>query len=301
MRVLITGNGGFIGSALTPRLTKDGHEIHGLRESECPLQNHEGVEAVIRAVNPEVVIHLAAKTEVALSFDNYREVSEVNYVGTVNLAEACRKFVPDFKLFCMASTMETYGNHDRRFGPFVEETEQRPAAPYAVAKLACEKYLAYMAYAYKFPSVIIRQTNAYGRPDNDFFVVERIISQMLRSDVCNLGAPDPWRNFLFIDDLVELYSRILSDPEIVIGETFVTGPNNALPIADLAEMIGALLAWRGELNWNTIPARPGEIYYLNSNPAKAERVLGWEPRVRLTDGLERTIEMWRKKLAFVQV
>jgi nucleoside-diphosphate-sugar epimerase len=66
-------------------------------------------------------------------------------------------------------------------------------------------------------------------------------------------------------------------------------------------MIGALLAWRGEINWNTIPVRPGEIYYLNSNPAKAERMLGWEPRVRLSDGLERTIEMWRKKLAFVQV
>jgi dTDP-glucose 4,6-dehydratase len=201
----------------------------------------------------------------------------------------------------MASTMETYGNHDRHDGPFTEATEQRPAAPYAVAKLACEKYLAYMAYAYEFPAVIIRQTNAYGRPDNDFFVVERTISQMLRGDVCNLGAAEPWRNFLFIDDLVELYSRLLAAPNRVVGETFVTGPDNALPIRDLAEKIAGMLKWRGQINWDTIPARPGEIFYLNSDPRKAHRLLGWKPQVSLNEGLERTIELWRHKLSFVQV
>jgi nucleoside-diphosphate-sugar epimerase len=300
MRVLITGNGGFIGSALCPVLEGEGHQIFGLRESLTPLQNHLAVQELVKQVQPQVVIHLAAKTEVALSFDNYLEVSEVNYVGTVNLAEACRRFVSDFRLFSMASTMETYG-HQPHGTAFTEETVQRPAAPYAVAKLGCERYLQYLEYAYGFPSLILRQTNAYGRPDNDFFVVERIISQMLRGSVCNLGAPEPWRNFLFIDDLVELYRQVLREPRRVVGQTLVTGPDNALSIAALSALVAQLLGWQGQVNWDTVPRRPGEIFYLNSNPAKAKSLLGWEPKVGLEEGLRRTIEIWRRKLSDVQV
>jgi UDP-glucose 4-epimerase len=300
VKILVTGGTGFIGKALVPRLRADGFLARGLSEAECPLRDYTTVESLIREQQPEVVIHLAAKTEVALSFDNYRTVSEVNYLGTINLAEACRKFVPGFKAFIMASTMETYG-HQPEHGPFTETTEQRPMAPYAVAKLACEKYLAYMQYAYKFPSVILRQTNTYGRPDNDFFVVERIITQMLRSDACNLGSPEPWRNFLFIDDLVELYSRLLRNLDMALGETFVTGPDNALTIRDLADLIAGQLHWRGSINWHSMPDRPGEIFYLNSDPAKAQRVFDWKPQVPLAEGLRRTIEIWRHKLASVQV
>jgi hypothetical protein len=65
---------------------------------------------MIANVQPEVVLHLASRSEVALSFRNYTEVTNVNYVAVVNLAEACRQHSPDLKAFVMASTMETYGN-----------------------------------------------------------------------------------------------------------------------------------------------------------------------------------------------
>lgn len=307
-RLLVTGVSGFIGQALVAALD-DAFEIHGVyetpasavknpqlpadRQHVCDLRDAGAVETLVEKINPAFVIHLAARSEVALSFANYREVTEINYLGTVTLAEACRKLAPGLQLFVMASTMETYGHHDRAGGPFTEDTAQHPMAPYAVAKLACEKYLAYMAYAYGFPSTILRQTNAYGRRDNDFFVVERIVTQMLRGDVCNLGDPAPWRNFLWIGDLVALYERILTAPTLAAGETFVTGPDNALPISALAEKVRGRLGWPGKLNWHTIPARPGEIYYLSSRPDKAKRVLGWAPTVDLDEGLDRTIAMWR--------
>lgn len=309
-RLLITGVSGFIGQHLVEALSGR-FEIHGVYESPasrlknpqlpdgqqhlCDLKDAAAVERVVADVDPHFVLHLAAKSEVALSFSNYLEVTDVNYKGTVALAEACRKHAPSLKLFVMASTMETYGHQDPADGPFTEDTEQRPMAPYAVAKLACEKYLAYMRYAYEFPFTILRQTNAYGRRDNDFFVVERIITQMLAGDVCNLGEPDPVRNFLWIGDLMELYSRILSAPELAVGETFVTGPDNGLTIRDLAHQIRAKLDWQGTINWHTIPKRPGEIYYLNSRADKAERVLGWTPKVGLSEGLDRTIAIWRDR------
>jgi GDP-6-deoxy-D-talose 4-dehydrogenase len=307
-RLLITGVSGFIGQALVAGL--DGqYEIHGLyerpestaknpqlpgeRQYVADLRDQAAVEDVVRRVQPDLVIHLAARSEVANSFANYREVSEINYVGTVTLAEACRKLAPGMRLFVMASTMETYGHHDRADGPFTEDTAQHPMAPYAVAKLACEKYLGYMQYAYGFPSCVLRQTNSYGRHDNDFFVMERIITQMLAGDVCNLGDWRPWRNFLHIDDLVELYRAVLEHPAAV-GETFVTGPDNALPIGGLAALIAERLDWDGQTKWHTIEPRPGEIFYLNSDPAKAARVLGWAPKVSLVDGIDRTIELWRR-------
>lgn len=282
MKMLMTGATGFIGQHLMTEFAD--FDIAVLGDLADPKLDYYAEGWL-----PDIVIHLAAKSEVAHSFDNYLEVAQVNYVGTVALAESQRRLNPNLKLFIFASTMETYGNHLFRH-PFTEDTPQYPAAPYSVAKVASEKYLAYMAEAYRFPSTILRQTNTYGRHDNDFFIVERIISQMARSDLCLLGTSVPWRNFLYIDDLVRLYRAVVE--QLPVGETFVTGPDNALSIGDLAKWIKRLMGWGGEIVWDTQPVRPGEVQYLNSHPGKAMKMLGWEPEVGLDDGLRMTIKKW---------
>lgn len=283
--LLMTGGSGFIGQ----HLQREFSDVYAPREADMNLTDPTQIEKVIRDTRPEVVVHLAAKTEVAWSFDDYLNVSNVNYVGTVALAEACRRFNPNLRLFVLASTMETYGHQEERLA-FTEQTPQWPAAPYAVAKVAAEKYLAYMEYAYGFPFTVLRQTNTYGREDNDFFVVERTVTQMLNGGVCRLGDPEPWRNFLYVDDLVRLYRTVVDQRPV--GETFVTGPDNALPIRDLADKIRALTGFQGEVEWHTQPPRPGEIYYLNSDPQKAHDLLGWYPKVGLDEGLKLTVDKW---------
>jgi nucleoside-diphosphate-sugar epimerase len=197
-----------------------------------------------------------------------------------------------------ASSMEVYGYQDPA-GPFEETLEPHPACPYAVAKLASEKYLQYLQYAHELPVVMLRQTNCYGRRENDYFIVERIITQMLKDDVVNLGEKDPVRNFIFITDLLDLYVELIGAvprEKDLHGQVFNTGPANGLTIGDLAERIAEKLEWRGRINWNTIPKRPGEIFYLNSTPEKVAKALQWEPEVSLDDGLERTIDIWRENL-----
>lgn len=297
-KVLLTGASGFIGGFLSERIGSE----YEILPFDLDLRDGEGVENWIKDNQPEIVIHLAAMTEVEKSFYDPTTFSAVNYVGTVNLIESVRKHVKNFDRFIFSSTMETYGwqpesdmvlaGEGHLATAFTEETVQQPNAPYAVAKFACEAYFKYAKRAYGLPYVILRQTNAYGRKSSKFFVTEAIISQMLAGDVCNLGYAAPWRNFLHIDDLIDLYEVILKHPNAV-GEIFCTGPDNALSISDFADLIAKKLNWTGTINWNTRPERPGEIYYLNSSPEKAKRLLGWEPKIGLDEGLDRTIALWK--------
>jgi nucleoside-diphosphate-sugar epimerase len=111
-----------------------------------------------------------------------------------------------------------------------------------------------------------------------------------------LGYRDPHRNFLYIEDLLGLYMRVLSEWRVCRGETFCTGPDNALKIEDLADIIAEKLNWKGVIRWGTRPKRIGEIYYLNSTHAKARRILGWNPKTSLSDGLDKTIAHWKTQV-----
>ncbi len=298
MKILLTGSTSFIGGYLTKRL-QDKHELISLKSR---LEDFEAVQVEVQTIKPEIIIHLAAKTEVEKSFYDPINFSVINYCGTVNLIEASKDL--GLKLFLFASTMETYGevytkdqvlNHPEELKPFTEHTKQHPNAPYSVAKKGCELYLQYAKRAYDFPFVALRQTNSYGRHDNDFFVVEQIITQMLKNPKeINLGYGEPWRNFLYIDDLLDFYELVIDNYQKVRGQFFVLGPDNALQIKDLVKLIAKKLKWKGQVNWDKKPVRVGEIYYLNSIPTKAKNMLGWEPKVSLSEGLDRTIALWKR-------
>jgi nucleoside-diphosphate-sugar epimerase len=299
MKILITGTSGFIGSHLAPLLEQD-HEIHNLVSD---LRDYSTVQEEVFAVKPDIIVHLAARTEVEKSFYEQITFSEINYVGTVNLIEAASK-IKNLKNFVFASTMEVYGwqpisdlireGKEEGIIAFDESTPPNPNAPYAVAKYACEKYLEYAHRSYGLPFTAIRQTNAYGRKDNNFFVTEQIIYQMLtNSKEINLGYGEPYRNFIYIDDLLDAWETIITNPEKCAGEIFCIGPNNAIKIKDYVQVIADKIGWDGHVNWNTKPNRPGEIYLLNSSNAKISSKLGWAPKIGINEGLDHTIAVWK--------
>lgn len=297
----MTGSSGFIGSHLTP-LLEINNELHHLKSD---LLDYKAVALEVVAISPDVIVHLAARTEVEQSFYEQITFSEVNYVGTVNLIEAAAR-VKNLKNFVFASTMEVYGwqpisdvvkagKIPNVFESFDENTQPNPNAPYAVAKYGCEKYLEYAHRCYDLPFTAVRQTNSYGRKDNKFFVTEQIISQMLENpDEVNFGYGEPYRNFIFITDLLDAWINIINNPDQVQGKIFTIGPDNAIKIKDYAQKIADKLNWKGKINWNTKLFRPGEIYWLNSNHNLITKTLGWKPIVGIDEGLDRTIEIWKK-------
>lgn len=305
MKILMTGSSGFIGQFLTERLEKD-HQLHHMKSD---LRAHKEIHNEVLAVQPDIIVHLAARTEVEQSFYKPITFSEINYVGTVNLIEAAAR-IKRLKNFVFASTMEVYGwqpisdevennSKPKKFIAFDENTVPNPNAPYAVAKYGCEKYLKYAHRCYDLPFTALRQTNCYGRKDNDFFVTEQIISQMLTDpNECNLGYSEPYRNFIFVEDMLDAWTTVVNNPtKCNDGMIFTIGPDNPIKIKDYAELIAKKLNWKGTINWNKKLFRAGEIYWLNSNNDLITKTLGWKPKVSMNEGLDLTIEIWKKKLS----
>jgi nucleoside-diphosphate-sugar epimerase len=310
MRILVTGATGFVGSRLIEKLVEQGgHDLYalqryvtgryvlgaeqGVRTVFCDLRDHFAVRSAVHEVQPEIVIHLAAVSPVSYSYDHPNEVLDTNLTGTVNLAEACLREVPHFRQFLFASTSETFGNGPV---PKVEDTPQSPNSPYSVSKHAAEKYVLYMYDAYKFPTTVLRPFNTYGRRDNTHFLVERTLVQMLKGDVVKLGDPTPERDLLYIEDHVDAYLSCLDQPK-AIGEAFNFATGERVTVRALTEKMRELTDFRGQILWETIPRRPLDIHVLYGDATKAKSVLGWKFRISLEEGLRRTIQFWRKKLA----
>jgi len=310
VRVLVSGASGFIGSQLVPKLVARGYEVYlseryvtgryvlgaqkDLPTVFADLRDFQATRQAIREVQPEIVVHLAALSAVSYSYEHPQEVLETNFLGTVNLAEACLREVGHFAHFLFAGTSEEYGNNGVNLK--TEESTLCPDSPYSVSKVAADKYLNYMWDVYGFPVTILRPFNSYGRKDNTHFVVERAIKQALTSQQVRLGDPKPIRDFLYVDDHVNAYLSCLEQREKVRGQTFNFCTGHGVTVRELVEKIVRLTEFSGEVLWNTIPKRPLDIAELIGDPAKARKILGWRAEYDLDKGLELTVEYWRKKL-----
>jgi len=308
MRTFITGITGFIGSRLSDVLIEKGHEVYGLVRyvSDRKLSLHKGVKVItgnltdyqvlkgyMQQIKPEAVIHLAAQSAVRESFNHPTEFMETNLIGTVNLAEA-NKENPNLEKFLYAGTSEEYGNQDEF--PIKESgTELRPNQPYAISKVAADMYLQYMIEAYNFPASVLRPFNSFGRINNFGFVTERIIYNMLMNNDLVLGAKDPIRDFLYIDDHINGYVKALESKVTPKTVNICTG--TGFTIEQWAEELAELIGYDVErISWNASFRRPTEINCLIGCNELAKQTIGWEPKYTHIEGLELLIQDIEEKI-----
>jgi nucleoside-diphosphate-sugar epimerase len=313
LRVFIAGLTGFIGELLAPELVSRGHEVSGLvryvstRDRETvermlpgvaihfgDMLDMDSLKAALKEARPDVVLNLAAQTSVEYSFRHLLEIYHIDFVGTVNLSLAAMATVTDLQKFIQASSVETYGNQERL--PLREDMKLNPAAPYGVAKAAGEYHLNYLHQAFGFPSVIVRSANTYGRRRNKNFVVEHIIHCLLeRQGDVKMGIPTSRRDFLYIDDERDFYIGLIESQAPPAGEIINTGTGDPVSIAELFDKLVEIVGFRpGKISWNSISPRPNEIRTLTMDISKAKRLLDWEPKIGLDEGLRRTVQYWRE-------
>ena len=313
---------GFLGDKLASKLLERGHKIGTLARnvaaSDRPLAPN--TESMIRgekrngvsyyygdltdylniydsltAFRPDIITHLGAQTSVAYSFTHVTEVLHVNFLGTVNMAEAARRALPNLKRFIFSGSVEEYGIQTEF--PTKETAELRAASPYGVAKIAAEKYLKYLYDAYRFPVFIFRNANSYGRKFNHQFVIESIIYQMYNGkSPIRLGDPNPVRDFIFESDLLAAYVlAVESNNKKLLGESINIGTGKAISIRELVQKIREITGYKGQVQWNSFPKRALEIPRLQIDNSKACKLLKWKPKISLDEGLRITASYYAEK------
>jgi len=308
VKILVTGSSGHIGSALVPKLFQElgcwviGFERYNSHRYGLPstfdtvygdITDFSAVHRVIRKEKPEVIIHLAAlATQDQYAYDNWEEMMRVNLMGTINLVEACFRENIQLKRFLHASSCEVYGS---QYTPLREDMGLYAQSPYNVSKIAAELYLTYAYKVYKLPLVLLRPFQTYGFGKRRT-VIESAINQMLTSDEVCLGDPTAIRDWMHITDHVNAYLTCLEHPK-AIGEPFNFCTGVGTSVRQVVEMLQAICDFKGEIKWNTQPPRPNDIPHLVGNPTKANKLLNWQTKTPLKEGLEMEVERWRKELS----
>jgi UDP-glucose 4-epimerase len=306
-RVLVTGGSGFIGSHLVHRLLADGADVavtvrygnvmknerlrdcwNDIRVIEADLRNRGALEAGLREFPPEVVLHLAAYNHVGQSFVQVEECFDVNAKGTANLLDACH----DSEKFIYMSTSEVYGHQTEV--PFVETMCPEPISPYAITKYAGELYCHMKQRIGGETSVVIlRPFNTFGPYQSAKAVIPELIVDCLRGKTIHTTKGDQTREFNYVDNIIDGLVLAASHPGPLDGVMNLAG-GEEVAIRDLVKKIAELTETRSKIEIGALSYRPTEIWRMFADSSRARKTLGWEPRVRLEEGLKKTISWFRE-------
>jgi NAD dependent epimerase/dehydratase len=305
--VLVTGAGGFIGSHLVEALVSRGASVRALvrYNSRNDWGNLEDVAPEVkkqfevlagdirdpffvdRAVaKVDVVFHLSSLIAIPYSYVAPHSYVETNVNGALNVLEAARRHGTSRVVH--TSTSETYGT--AIYTPIDEKHPLQGQSPYSASKIAADKLAESYYRSFDVPVATLRPFNTFGPRQSARAVIPTIISQALTRDRVELGSLTPIRDLTFVSDTVEGFLRAAEAPEAV-GDVINVGNGRGVTIGQLAERILALMGKAIPIVAAEERVRPekSEVFTLICDRTKAEKLLGWVPRVSLDDGLRAVI------------
>ncbi len=309
-RILVTGGGGFIGSHLAERLTAMGHQVvvidnfsTGRRENLESVRDHITLfEADIRdrvalakaMDGAEYVFHQAALPSVPRSVENPFESHDANATGTLSVLCAARD--AGVRRVIYAGSSSAYGDTEAVFKS--EDLSPRPISPYAVSKLAGEYYCRVFHTVYGVETVTLRYFNVFGPRQNPHSpytgVMAIFIPAMLRGRRPHIyGDGSATRDYTYVENIVE--ANILAmTAEGVGGEVINAACGGRTSVLEVVQMLNSILGTQIEPEFGD--PRPGDILHSSADVSKARRLLGFEPKVSVQDGLVRTVEWYKHEM-----
>jgi len=325
LRWLVTGGCGFIGTNLVRKLVAEGkHSIHiidnlsvGTREDleaassftevrvsevSSRLLTNPGLPFPTLVVGDildeqlaleisrgvDVIVHLAANAGVRPSVEDPRSDCLINVVGTVNYLEAARR--NGVRRFVFASSGAPVGECQP---PIHEEVVPHPVSPYGAGKLSGEGYCSAYYRTFGLQTVALRFGNVYGpfsKRKNS--VVAKFIRQALAGETREVyGDGKQTRDFIYVDDVIEAIQLAAGRPDVG-GEIFQIASGSETAVMELLNLLAPVLAEAEYSNTHLVHTAPkaAEVQRNFSDISKASRMLDWQPRVELTEGLKRTTE-----------
>jgi UDP-glucose 4-epimerase len=311
VKVLVTGGGGFIGSNLVRALAERGDDVRvldnfstGNRANladladdvevvEGELRSYERVHAATRGV--EVVFHQGALPSVPRSVQDPLTTGAVNVEGTLNVLLAARD--EGIRRVVFASSSSVYGNSDEL--PRVETQNPDPISPYGVSKLAAERYCVSFARVYPIETVALRYFNVFG-PNQDptsqyAAVVPRFVTAIAEERTVTVyGDGEQKRDFTFVSNIVEA-NLLAADADGVSGRVLNVATGRGTSVNELADTVGAVLGKGVEREYDE--ERSGDVRDSWADVARAEELLGWQPRVEVEAGLRIVADSFLDRVA----
>ncbi len=307
MRILVTGGAGFIGSHIVDQCIAAGHEVAivdnlweegGGKEQNLNAQarfyreditDQAKLQAIFDEVRPEVVSHQAAQHSVAISTKNPQLDARVNVLGLLNVLTNCTRV--GTRKIVFASSGATYGTPARL--PIDEEVPQRPESPYGITKLMAEHYLRYWQEANGLNYTALRYGNVYGPrqdPNGEAGVIAIFAKRFLKHEPVRIDWDgEQKKDYVFVGDVAR--ANLLAI-EYGDNDIFCVGTGRGASVNELYNELAKICGYKPEIV--RAPKRPGDIYLAYFDCQKAKRVLGWEPQTMLEEGIEKTVEFFKK-------
>ena len=311
-KVLVTGAAGFIGSHLAEELVRRNFGVrafvhynslgsHGWLDSASPeirdqldvfagdIRDPNGVRTAMKGC--DAVLHLAALIAIPYSYHSPDTYVETNITGTLNVLQAARDL--DVSQVVHTSTSEVYGT--AQAVPITEEHSLQGQSPYSASKIGADQLALSFERSFGTPVTVVRPFNTYGPRQSARAVIPTIITQIAAgSRKVKLGSIHPTRDFNYVADTVEGFIAALGT-RAGIGEVVNIGSGFEISIGDIAKTIAASMGATIEIEQDAVRLRPerSEVDRLCASNAKAQKLLGWSPRIGgiegLRNGLEQTI------------
>lgn len=304
MRTLITGAAGFIGSAVTPALKKEGYEIFVLDNLSfgnrdfidvpddhfflVDIRDTQKVIEVMEKVDPEIVIHLAAIHFIPYCNQHPFEAADTNIRGTMNVLNASKKLKKLKKLF-FASTAAVYPIYDEAVN---EEHQQLPLDIYGLSKLTGEDLCRKFWLETEIDSIVCRFFNAFGPNETNPHLIPEIEKQLREGKrTIHLGNLTPKRDFIHTYDMASAVKKLLK-LEKPGFDIFNLGRGIEYSVVEIVEAFERQIGEKINIEVDQARVRKVERQHLLADVSKLKNTTGWEPEWDIDQGIKNLVDSW---------
>jgi UDP-glucuronate 4-epimerase len=311
MRILVTGGAGFIGSHLVEKLLELGCGVAILDDFndfydpqtkraniaavknhapvfQIDLRNNNAVRDLLHREKFDAIVHLAARAGVRPSIAQPQLYYDTNVTGTLHLLDAARAAGIERLIF--GSSSSVYGIC--KTVPFSEDFHlTQTISPYAATKIAGEFLCSTFSHLYQMRMIALRFFTVYGarqRPDLAIYQFTRKI--LANQPIDQFGDGTTRRDYTYIDDIIQGVVAALKY-DGARWDIFNLGENETVQLKDLIKAIEAAVGRKAKIN--QLPEQPGDVPLTCADISKARRLLGYDPKTKLRDGLPRFVEWFR--------
>lgn len=276
LKVLVTGANGNIGSELAKALLKEGNELINVPDSSKRIEDGAYFEGLSNPDEIDVLYHLAAASFVPKSWEDPAAFIKANVLGTTQVLEFCRKH--HIRMVYVSS----YAYGIPQYLPIDEEHSVSAANPYGLSKIMGEDLCRFYGDNYNVEYAILRPFNVYGTLKNKALLIPEIIEQIKSANEIRVKDLRPKRDYIFIDDLIDLLVRI---KDHTTNQVYNAGSGESYSVAEIIQTCQEV--WGTDLPvYSEETERKNEIPDTRCDMSKVKKELGWTPQFSFKEGIK---------------